>query len=173
MKKYYNPVKIIETNNWYFELKRSITSLNIQSPIIITSNGNRKRLELDKRLNYSFIFSDVKSNPTFETCDKVIKFCDQKRIDGVIAIGGGSVMDLAKVVIAKLSLGKNKIRELIDFNEKFTHTIPSVFLPTTHGTASEVTMWGTLWNMKEKKKYSISNLSLYPNIAILDGNLII
>ena len=53
----------------------------------------------------------------------------------------------------------------------FSQTIASIFLPTTHGTASEVTMWGTVWNMKEKKKYSISHPDLYPGVAILDGNL--
>lgn len=80
-------------------------------------------------------------------------------------------MDLSKVVMAHLSLEKTDIYELIDYKEKFEHIVPSIFIPTTHGTASEVTMWGTVWNMEEKKKYSISHRSLYPSKAILDGNL--
>ena len=60
---------------------------------------------------------------------------------------------------------------MIEHKEPYSKTISSIFLPTTHGTASEVTMWGTVWNMKEKKKYSISHTSLYPTVAILDGNL--
>ncbi|SVE08333.1 uncharacterized protein METZ01_LOCUS461187, partial [marine metagenome] len=47
----------------------------------------------------------------------------------------------------------------------------SIFIPTTHGTGSEVTKWGTVWNTAEKKKYSISHQDLYPSIAILDANL--
>ena len=49
--------------------------------------------------------------------------------------------------------------------------MPSIFIPTTHGSGSEVTMWGTVWNMKEKKKYSIAHLIFYPDYAILDGGL--
>lgn len=80
-------------------------------------------------------------------------------------------MDLAKVVMANLCLEKTNIYELIDYKDEFPRTIPSMFLPTTHGTASEVTMWGTVWNITEEKKYSISHPDLYPTLAILDGNL--
>ena len=80
-------------------------------------------------------------------------------------------MDLAKVVMAFLSTRKTNIVDLLEFKGVYERSIPSIFLPTTHGTGSEVTMWGTVWDMRQKKKYSISHLDLYPNIAILDGNL--
>jgi alcohol dehydrogenase class IV len=171
MSNYFNPVKIIKTNNWQSELNKSIKNLKISAPIIVTTPGNRNRLSLDSKFDPQSIFSDFGSNPNFEDCINVIEFCQKNIFDGVIALGGGSAMDLAKVVVAHLCLGKSDIYELIEYKEKFPRTIPSIFLPTTHGTASEVTMWGTIWNMKEKKKYSISHPSLYPNIAILDGNL--
>lgn len=171
MFKYYNPVKIIKTENWLIELISRIENLKISTPIIITSPGNRKRLSLDSKFDSDSIFSNVDSNPTFENCINAVKFCQKNMFDGVIALGGGSVMDLAKIVVAHLRLEISDIYELIEYKGKFPQTIPSIFLPTTHGTASEVTMWGTVWNMKEKKKYSISHPDLYPNIAILDGNL--
>ena len=171
MLSYYNPVKIIKTKDWNFELNRNIKNLNITSPFIISSFGNRKRLELDSKFNGKKIFSDIVSNPNFDDCTKVIEFCNNNSFDGVIAIGGGSVMDLAKIVVAKLSLNKSDISELISFKDKYPNNTPSIFIPTTHGTASEVTMWGTIWNTKKKKKYSISHPDLYPTIAILDGSL--
>ena len=171
MSNYYNPVKIIKTENWLIELNSCIKKINISSPIIITSPGNRKRLHLDLIFAPESIISDVGSNPNFEDCFNAIKFCQKNIFDGVIAIGGGSVMDLAKVVMSHLCLEKSNINELIEYKGEFPKTIPSIFLPTTHGTASEVTMWGTVWNIKEKKKCSISHPDLYPGIAILDGNL--
>jgi len=171
MLNYYNPVNVIKTENWHFELISNIKKLEIISPVIITSPGNRKRLKLDLIFPSKCIFSDVESNPNFENCINTIDFCKKDRYDGVVAIGGGSVMDLAKVVIAYLCLDKSNIFDLIEYEDQFPKTIPSIFLPTTHGTASEVTMWGTIWNMKEKKKYSISNPALYPSVAILDGNI--
>ena len=171
MKNYFNPVRIIKSKNWLNDTKRTILLLNIKAPIIVTSPGNRKRLDIDSLFSPNSIFSEIKSNPTFDDCDKIIEFCEKNNFDGVIAIGGGSAMDLAKVAISYLSLNKKNLSELINYNKPYPKKISSIFLPTTHGTASEVTMWGTLWNMKEKKKYSISNFSLYPSIAILDGNL--
>lgn len=171
MSNYYNPVKIIKTENWLLELNKSIKNLKISAPIIVTTPGNRKRLSLDSKFDSDSIFSDVGSNPNFEECTNALKFCQKNIFDGVVAIGGGSAMDLAKVVIAHLCLEKTDIFELIEYKDKYSHTVPSIFLPTTHGTASEVTMWGTVWNMKEEKKYSISHPDLYPTVAILDGNL--
>ena len=171
MDKYYNPVKVIKTENWFGELNNHIDKLNISYPIILTSKGNRERLGMDKIFNPKSIYSDVKENPSFQDCEDIMGFCEGNVFDGVLAIGGGSVMDLAKVVIAHLCLEKSNIFDLINYNEKFPQKLPSIFVPTTHGTGSEVTMWGTLWHMEEGKKYSISHKQLYPDVAILDGNL--
>jgi len=173
MSNYYNPVKVIKTINWSHELNFRIDDLKISAPIIVTSKGNRKRLSLDSKFDPDFIFSDFGNNPNFKDCINAIKFCQKKLFDGVIAIGGGSVMDLAKVVMAYLCLNKADIYELIDYKGEFPKTIPSIFIPTTHGTGSEVTMWGTIWNMGERKKHSISHKNLYPRLAILDGNLLL
>jgi phosphonate metabolism-associated iron-containing alcohol dehydrogenase len=171
MQKYNNPVRVIKTDNWLLELNKGIQELDISSPIIVTSPGNRKRLNLESQVDSESIFSDVGNNPTFDTCEKAVEFCWGKKFDSVVAIGGGSAMDTAKVVKAHLSTGKTDIFELIGYTDDYPKTIPSIFLPTTHGTASEVTMWGTVWDMDEKKKHSISHVSLYPDIAILDGAL--
>jgi len=171
MLKYYNPVKVIHTNNWDIELNQNIEKLKITSAAVITSPGNRRRLNLDSYFPTNSIYSDFSSNPNFEDCSKAIRYFNNRLYDGVIAIGGGSAMDLAKVIIAYLCLEKSNIYELICYKEDYPKDIPSIFLPTTHGTASEVTMWGTIWNIKEDKKYSISHPSLYPNVAILDGSL--
>ncbi len=171
MSGYYNPVKIIKTEDWHNELISNINELDMTAPIIVTTPGNRKRLHLDSKFNPDSIFSNLESNPTFDNCKDALKFCQKNKFDGVVALGGGSAMDLAKVVMAHLCLGKTDIHELIEHKESYPKEISSIFLPTTHGTASEVTMWGTVWNMKEKKKYSISHNSLYPTVAILDGSL--
>ena len=168
MNKYYNPVKVINTNDWVKELKKNIKFFNFFNPIIITSEGNKKRLEIENYFKDYLVYSEVSSNPTFDDCNKILEFSQKNSFDSVIAIGGGSVMDIAKVVMAYLSLSNSNLKELISYEKSYKNKISSIFIPTTHGTASEVTKWGTLWNMEEKKKYSISNPELYPSIAILD-----
>ena len=80
MKKYNNPVKIIYTNDWELELKKIIKSLKVANPILVTSEGNRKRNNLDLIIDPNSIFSDVKSNPTFDDCSKIIKFLNRTNI---------------------------------------------------------------------------------------------
>ena len=101
----------------------------------------------------------------------MINSIDSAKYDGVIAIGGGSVMDTAKVAMAYMRTGDCDLAELLTITELYENRVPSIFIPTTHGTGGEVTMWGTIWDIVEKKKYSISHPDLYPTAAILDGNL--
>ena len=146
-------------------------SLEIKNPLVVTSVGTLKRQGQLVCFDSDLIFSDIKPNPNFERCQEAINFIQGEEFDGVIAIGGGSVMDTAKVVMAALGTGLKTIEEILSIDDPFPHRVPSIFIPTTHGTGSEVTMWATIWNMKEKKKYSISHPDLYPDTSILDGSL--
>ncbi|NHZ84976.1 MAG: iron-containing alcohol dehydrogenase [Planctomycetia bacterium] len=168
---YYNPVEVIETNDWRVILTKSISKLNINNPLVITSRGNIIRNDLTNIFNKRVLFSDVENNPTFESCQRAIDISENSKYDGVIALGGGSVMDTAKTVMAAIGNGIFSITDLLSDKLNFTNRIPAIFIPTTHGTASEVTMWGTIWNMTEKRKYSIAYPELYPDVSILDGSL--
>ncbi len=168
---YYNPVKVIETNDWRTVLNKALLTLNIKKPLIVTSSGNVNRNNLLEIFDANSIFKDVENNPTFESCQRAIDFSRLNKYDGIIALGGGSVMDTAKTVMAALGTDTFKLEKLFKVGSPFPHRIPAVFIPTTHGTASEVTMWGTIWNMDEKRKYSLSYTELYPDFAILDGSL--
>lgn len=168
---YHNPVIVAETNNWASECSKFQKHLGIRKPLIITSQGNARRHRQSKVFIQGRVFSDVSPNPTFESCQNAIDFGMSDSFDGIIALGGGSVMDTAKTVVAAISTDIINLRELLEIKAPFKDKVPSVFIPTTHGSGSEVTMWGTIWSIKEKKKYSISNPDLYPDVAILDGFL--
>ena len=81
MSNYFNPVKIIKTNNWQSELNKSIKNLKISAPIIVTTPGNRNRLSLDSKFDPQSIFSDFGSNPNFEDCINVIEFCQKNHLN--------------------------------------------------------------------------------------------
>jgi alcohol dehydrogenase class IV len=168
---YTNPVEVIKTNSWEESCKISQQKYRIQNPIVITSRGTFERQNLSSIFRFESIHSDISPDPTFESCQKAIDLLAESKYDGIIAIGGGSVMDTAKVVMAAVGTNITDLNELLVFNNKYDFIMPSIFIPTTHGTGSEVTKWGTIWNKKENRKYSISHESLYPSVAILDGNL--
>jgi len=168
---YFNPVKVIETNQWVKTVFDKLVELRVKNPLIITSPEILELQKIDSVFDINSIFSNVGSNPTFKSCAHAIDFSKTNRYDCVIAIGGGSIMDTAKVVMASMGTEIVDTGKLLNVTSPYKHRVPGIFIPTTHGTGSEVTMWATVWNMKEKKKYSISHPDLYPNIAILDGTL--
>ncbi len=168
---YYNPVNIIQTENWYSDLKSKLDESGSLTPLIVTSKGGISRLSLQEKFEQDSIFVLNTSNPTFEDCDNIIKFCENKKFDSLVAIGGGSVMDLSKLAKAHICSDLSEVEILLKNKTEFKRNIKYFCIPTTHGTASEVTMWGTIWNINEKKKYSISDPFLYPDFALLDAGL--
>ena len=168
---YFNPVNITHTENWYDDLKSKLDESGSLAPLIVTSKGGISRLSLQEKFEQDSIFVLNTSNPTFEDCDNIIKFCENKKFDSLVAIGGGSVMDLSKLAKAHICSDLSEVEILLKNKTEFKRNIKYFCIPTTHGTASEVTMWGTIWNINEKKKYSISDPFLYPDFALLDAGL--
>ncbi len=168
---YYNPVKIIDSENWIDSWHAIQEELGVIKPLVITFKENVSRLRLNKFFNPDSIYTAVVNNPTFASCQEAIEFRQSNNFDCIVAIGGGSVMDTAKAVSAARGTGIYDLSELLNFSDSYPDRIPSVFIPTTHGTSSEVTMWATIWYPAENKKYSLSHPDLYPDYAILDGTL--
>ena len=166
-----NPVRIVPSSHWLNTVRDILDERGLSRPLVVTSQGAVQRNRLLEQFPESSIFAAIEPNPTFESCQTAINFALRGQFDSLIALGGGSVMDSAKAVMAALGTGNERLTELLELKEPFKHRLPAIFIPTTHGTASEVTMWGTIWNLDEMKKYSLSHPDLYPDVAVLDAAL--
>lgn len=174
MLQYDNPVKIEFGAG---SLKFLPRFLQGRKALLVTSSGFVKRgqVELLKKANPSIVnvISDIQPNPTIE---QVLIYREQLKYDKfevIIALGGGSVIDIAKAFSVYDEEGKLDIKHAIFeglVNVEF-QTKPIIAIPTTAGTGSEVTQWGTIWDEVNKKKYSISHSRLYCETAILDPEL--
>lgn len=122
------------------------------------------------------IINNITPNPDFITLTESCRqFSDQVTSDCVIvALGGGSVIDAAKV-LASSANGFSPVQRFLETgegeNDLGNH--PIIAIPTTAGTGSEVTHWATVWDTQAQKKYSLSRKSLYPTHAIVDPNLML
>lgn len=90
----------------------------------------------------------------------------------IVSIGGGSVMDMTKSLIAfrqSKAMDKESMRQAVLDHEyaKSGSAIPWIGIPTTSGTGSEVTSWATVWDKQLNKKYSITDEKLYAEAAII------
>lgn len=112
-------------------------------------------------------FMEFGSNPLYDDAIAGIEKFHAEHCNAIIAMGGGSAIDVAKCIklFCKMDLSKNCIEQ------PYTDTeIPLVAVPTTAGTGSESTRYAVIY--KDGKKQSITHESIIPNIVILDAELL-
>jgi len=166
---YYMPTKIVYGVN---EFNNIFKYLENQKVLLITSKGHIKRGLLDKLkdINIVYVVDNIKSHPEFKDLENVYKKILQIDFDIILAIGGGSVIDSAKYLsVYNQKKDINFVTKLIKNKLKEKYFIkPFIAIPTTAGTGSEITPWATIWDMDEKKKYSLHLPDLFSKIAIYD-----
>ena len=161
------------------EIQKACESLNIQKPLIVTDPGILKT-DIIEKINSSLntkanIFSDVQSNPTGNNVELGVTYFNSNAHDGVIAVGGGSGMDVGKGIA--FMAGQN--RPLWDFEDigdywtraKSEVIKPIIAVPTTAGTGSETGRAGVYTNEETKEKKIIFHPKMLPSIVILDPEL--
>ena len=86
----------------------------------------------------------------------------------IVAVGGGSVMDTAKVLAAARGGFEPLLAGLRAGSIRLDDATPILAVPTTAGTGSEVTPWATVWDRAAQRKYSLSDPRLFPECAVID-----
>ncbi len=122
------------------------------------------------------VVDNVGQNPDFHMLGESCRLFAQAKgeIDVILAVGGGSVIDAAKVLAA--SGGDfDLVRRFLETGEggDLLAHFPIIAVPTTSGTGSEVTCWATVWDNDAQKKYSLNLPSLYPEHAVIDPELML
>ncbi len=164
---------------------------NISRAFIVTDPGMVKFGYVDKILYHlrkrkgyvhSQIFSDVESDPSFETVYRGVEMMRGFNPDVIIALGGGSAIDAAKGMWlfyehpeADAEGMKLKFMDI----RKRTYKFPTlgnkskmVAIPTTSGTGSEVTSFAVISDKVNNKKYPLADYELTPDVAIIDPDLV-
>jgi alcohol dehydrogenase len=175
--KFENPVKICFGNGAFDSVSDII---NGRSFCLVTYNepyfdALSNRL-IEKAGEPASIVNNITPNPDFNTLTETCRlFADSVSDDMVIiALGGGSVIDAAKVLAASNN-GFAPVREYLQTGEGENQlgAYPIIAIPTTAGTGSEVTKWATVWDTESQKKHSLSLDTLYPEQAIVDPELML
>ena len=163
------------------EIQNACNSLNIKNPLIVTDPGILKTKiisKVDKFLNSdSAIYSDVQGNPTGSNVINGVNIFNAGKHDGVIAVGGGSGMDVGKG-IAFMAGQTRPIWDFEDIGDYWTRAdsdkiFPIIAVPTTAGTGSETGRAGVFTKEDTHEKKIIFHPKMLPAIVILDPDLTI
>jgi len=163
------------------EIQKACDDLNIKKPLIVTDPGILKTNIVEK-INAALstranIFSDVQSNPTGQNVENGVLNFNANTHDGVIAVGGGSGMDVGKGIA--FMAGQNRpLWDFEDIGDYWTRANsevikPIIAVPTTAGTGSETGRAGVYTNEETHEKKIIFHPKMLPSIVILDPELTI
>ena len=156
-------------------------NLNIKNPLIVTDPGILKTSIIAKVINSltneANVYSDVQGNPTGENVTNGVNVFNKGNHDGVIAVGGGSGMDVGKG-IAFMAGQSRPIWDFEDIGDYWTRAnsdkiYPVIAIPTTAGTGSETGRAGVFTNEETHEKKIIFHPKMMPAIVILDPDLTI
>ena len=112
-------------------------------------------------------FSDFQPNPDYESIVKGVEVFKKNGCDSILAVGGGSAMDVAKCIklYATMPSGSDYINQKIEPND-----IPFVAIPTTAGTGSEATRYAVIYYKGVKQ--SITDYSCIPQVVLFDPSVL-
>jgi alcohol dehydrogenase len=167
--------ELLEGENSLLKLPEVIKAKGIKKVLIVTDQGIASIGLMDPLLEGLHVV-DVKftiydktiPNPTIDNIEEALELYKNNYCEAIVAFGGGSPMDCAKAVGARIARPNKSIPQLKG-ELKVRKSIPTLFaIPTTAGTGSEATVAAIVSNSKTHEKYAINDMSLIPHYAVLD-----
>ena len=155
-----------------------VKSKGVNNVLIVTDKGLMSLNLLDslfenlKKQNIKYtVYDGVQPNPSIENIEEARRIYLKNNCEGIIAFGGGSPMDCAKVAGARVTNPNQTVSQMRGLLKVF-HKLPPFFaVPTTAGTGSETTLAAVVSNMQTHEKYAINDPKLRPKYAVLDPEL--
>jgi len=171
----YKEPKILDKNN---DIVALLLNKNIKNIMLITDKGIRglgltKALE-NELINSNFslsIYDETVPNPTTKNVLDALNIYKSNNCQALIAFGGGSVMDCAKAVGAKVACPNKTLKQMKGVLKVRKKTPLLIAIPTTAGTGSETTLAAVITDSETRHKYAINDFPLIPDYALLDAKL--
>lgn len=168
---YRKPEVIASVKELPYILKRKeLTSVLIVTDKFISTHSSMQELKCalsSQGIAYSE-YNEVQPNPTVDNVEAALKVYKSAKAQAIIAFGGGSSIDCAKAVVARVAYPKRSLASLKG-NLRIFRRLPLLCaIPTTAGTGSEVTLTAVITDSAKKHKYTMNSFPLIPRVAVLD-----
>ena len=166
---------LIEGEGCVTKLADYIGKDGIKSVLFVTGKGMMKRGMADKLLEALkdagiavAIYDKTVPNPTISNIEEALVLYKENGCGGIIAFGGGSPIDCAKGVGARIAKPHKSVPQLRGYLKVRAKLPPIYAVPTTSGTGSEATLAAVVVDGDTHEKYSINDFGLIPSVAVLD-----
>lgn len=170
--------EVIEGSGAIKRLPKLVKSKNIKKVMVVTGKRHTKLHLLDslyesleaEGIEY-VVFDNVQPNPTIPNIEDARKTYIDNNCEGIIACGGGSPMDCAKVAGARIVKPNQSVRKMRGQLKVHKKLPPFFAVPTTAGSGSEVTVAAVVTDPETHEKNAINDSCLRPKYAVLDPDL--
>lgn len=174
----YNPTKLVFGESTIETIGEHLVKSGIRKVLIVYGKGSIMKngvydtvVESLENNNIDYIkLSGVKPNPVLSKVQEGIKLAKENEVDGVLAVGGGSVIDSSKAIAAGVCYEGN-VWELFEGKGSVKKALPLFTILTLSATGSEMNSGGVVTNEDEGKKWSFGSPLLYPKVSILDPSV--
>ncbi|MET2947654.1 iron-containing alcohol dehydrogenase [Vibrio owensii] len=161
------------------ELTEAIADLGFKKLLLVTDDGLVK-IGMAEQVAESArtrglevaLYAEVKPDPTYDQVERGLNVYLESGCDAILALGGGSAMDCAKVIAARVT-NKKSIKRLAGLFRVWRTPAPLFVIPTTSGTGSEVTVAAVVSEPDTHHKTPLMDPKLVPLMAALDANLLV
>lgn len=172
-----NPTQVSYGLGAVNQLRSIIDEQGFKNVLIVTDKGivnaglvSRVTDQL-KEINYE-IFDECLPNPTVANCENALEMLRKMNAELVVAIGGGSSIDVGKAVCL-LATNGGSIVEYEGIDKFSNDLLPLLAIPTTAGTASEVTTFTVITDEKRQYKLTVGGVKIAPRWALVDPEMTI
>ena len=157
------------------EVEPLLKKLGVKSVLLVTDNMLRKfgaTAKLEKLLEEAdikcVVYDETCPNPTVNNVEAARELYVNESCEALIAFGGGSSMDCAKAVGARIAYPNKTVNQMKGLLKVLKKIPTLIAVPTTAGTGSEVTITSVITNSEIKHKYTMNSFPLIPAYAVLD-----
>ena len=142
-------------------------------PDLVRFGVSKKVTDLLDAAGYAYeIYSEIKANPTIENVQKGVAAFQAAEADSIVAIGGGSAMDTAKAIGIIINNPEfADVRSLEGVAPTTKHAVFTIAVPTTAGTAAEVTINYVITDVEKKRKFVCVDVNDIPEVAVVDPDM--
>ena len=175
---FYLPTKIISGAGAFKQLGKEAARIG-KKALLVTGKGSMRKsgllgralADLDKHGIAVTVFDKIEPNPRSSTVDEGAAIVREKRLDVVIALGGGSAMDAAKGIVVA-AIGGQPVWHYIETHQKISGNVPKLItVPTVAASGSESNCGAVITNWETHDKCVLSDRCAYPVVSIVDPEL--
>lgn len=170
----YNPVKVHFGRGVVSKLGAAASALGRKALVVMGKGSSRTNGSFDQSLASLkaagvevVIYEGIRSNPVIEDVDKAAELGRKEKVDMVVAVGGGSVLDSAKIIAITIPANHSGWA-FVDGDKKPTKALPILGVLTLAATGSEMNAYAVVQNNKLKKKIGYGHQLIFPRHSFLD-----